>query len=492
MNHGIRIQEAATPLLPPAEVLSALPIIVGTAPGWQTASHRTDGDNVPILAYDFAAAQAWLGYSDDWDDYTLCEAMWAIFQIYGVGPAVFINAFDPYGNADHRNAQETVAQALVAGALTITDGEPAAAVDDILIDRVVVKDAAGVETYVLGDDYTIEYDADYHVVITRVADGDIPAVDSTLTILYETAKPSGVDAADIILALDQVDRVHAQHALIPGQILAPKWSIDSSVAASMLAHAEDISGSFRCVAWIDIDSDADVGAAEYGDVGTIKAAASIADEHQIACWPLVTTGSGTSQKTYHLSSHMAALTALTDYQRGNGVPFWSPSNQLLRISGVVVASGTPVFLSREEANVLNGLGVVTPLNWGGWRAWGNRTACYPTITDPKDSFIPNRRMMDWIGNTIAATFFSMVSQPISRRLVSTIQDSVNDWLNGLIGQGAILSGTCQFLAGDNPASAVIDGSVTFRVNIGLQGPAEDIVFILAMDPDAVAVLWEEA
>ena len=41
------------------------------------------------------------------------------------------------------------------------------------------------------------------------------------------------------------------------------------------------------------------------------------------------------------------------------------------------------------------VGIVTALNWeGGWRVWGNRTSDYPSSTDPKDTFIPNRRMME--------------------------------------------------------------------------------------------------
>ncbi|MFQ8778351.1 MAG: hypothetical protein ACLR78_14135 [Roseburia sp.] len=31
-----------------------------------------------------------------------------------------------------------------------------------------------------------------------------------------------------------------------------------------------------------------------------------------------------------------------------------------------------------QANVLNGQGIVTALYDGGWRAWGNNMACYPT------------------------------------------------------------------------------------------------------------------
>lgn len=485
-KHGVYIEEVATPIVPPSRVDSSLPIFIGTAPSHLTDSHRSDGAGVPILANDYAEALGWLGYSDDWGNYSLCEAMYAYFQIYGMCPAIFINVFNPYGNANHRNVAVTATQALVAGSLIVKNG--ANPVADILIDTMVVKNQAGSTTFVLGTDYSVDFDDSYHVVITRIAGGGITNATDTLTIVYSTAKPSGVTTADIVTALSVVDQVYPMHLLIPGQLVAPKWSIDQTVAAAMLAKSLNINDSFRCSCLVDIDTSG-AGADDYTKVQTKKAASSLSDPHMTCCWPLVTTGSGSSLKTYHLSTHLAAVTAQTDYEN-DGIPFASPSNHALRITGAVVASGASVYLGRDQANILNSQGVVTALNWqSGWKVWGNRTSGYPASTDPKDTFIPNRRMMDYVGNEAVTTFFQKVDFPISRRLVATIEDSFNDWLNGLIGRGALLSGKCTFLASDNPTTSLIDGQVTFRVTLGLQGPAEQITFILAMDPSAQSALW---
>lgn len=486
-RHGVYISEVPTPIVPTRRVDSSLPVFVGTAPLWKTASHRTDGDNVPILALNFAEAEAWLGYDTDWAKYTLCEAMDAFFQAYGMSPAVFINAFDPYGNANHRNAQVTYTQALVGGALVMTNTD---ILEEVLIDNVVVKNQAASTTYVKDTDYTIAYDSDYHVVITRIAGGGITTDTTTLTLLYETAKPSGVTAANVVTALNAVDQVYPMFTMVPGQIVAPLWSIDTSVASAMLARALDINDSFRCIALVDIDTDATNGADVYTEVNSEKSANSWSDPHLVCCWPKVTTGSGSSLKTYHLSTHMAAVIAQTDYANGS-VPYVSPSNHALQITGAVTKAGAAVFLGRDQANVLNSQGVVTALNWeGGWQLWGNRTSDYPSSTDPKDTFIPCRRMMDWVGNVCVSTFFRMVDAPITRRTISTIQESLNDWLSGLIGQGALLAGECQLLESDNPTTSLLDGQVTFRVTLGLPGPAEVIEFKLAMDPDALSVLWQ--
>ena len=56
---------------------------------------------------------------------------------------------------------------------------------------------------------------------------------------------------------------------------------------------------------------------------------------------------------------------------------------------MIVPEPTRQFLTDEPA-----------LNFaGGWKAWGNRLGSYPTNTDPKDNFIPVRRMFDYVGNT---------------------------------------------------------------------------------------------
>lgn len=486
-QHGVYIEEVATPIVPARRVNASLPVFVGVAPTWMTTDHREDAVNTPILAYDRAEAETWLGYAEDWGDYSLSEALYVFFQVYGMAPVIFINAFDPYGNADHRNIQDSVVQALAAGSLTVTDTDP---VQEILIDLVEVWDEAGAVQYELDTDFSLAYDADFQVVVTRLSDGAIPAEDTTLLVKFNTAKPGGVTAADIVTALDAVEQVYPTHVMIPGQIAAPGWSLNTTVAAAMLARAIDINDSFRCLALVDIDTDASTGADVYTEANTEKTANSWSDPHMIACWPLVQIGSGDDAKMCYLSTHLAAVIARTDYDF-NGIPYASPSNHALQITGAVTAAGAAVLLGRDQANTLNGQGIVTALNWeGGWRAWGNRTSDYPSSTDPKDTFIPGRRMMDYVGNILVATFFQKVDFPITRRNVDIIIDSVNDWLNGLVGRGAILSGECVLLESDNPTSALIDGIVRFRVNLGLAMPAEVITFILAMDPDAVSALWE--
>ncbi len=46
-----------------------------------------------------------------------------------------------------------------------------------------------------------------------------------------------------------------------------------------------------------------------------------------------------------------------------------------------------IILDKEtQANFLNKNGVITAINFKGWRCWGTKTALNPMATDPKDKF----------------------------------------------------------------------------------------------------------
>ena len=127
---------------------------------------------------------------------------------------------------------------------------------------------------------------------------------------------------------------------------------------------------------------------------------------------------------------------------------------------------------------------------GGWVAWGNRTACYPSNTDTKDAFIPIRRMFNWIGNTIVETYWSSVDFPINRRGIERIVDSVNIWLNGLAARQYILGGRVEFLEDENPTTSLLDGIITFHLYVTPPAPAREINFVLEYDVNYLSTLFE--
>ncbi|MDR7865162.1 MAG: phage tail sheath family protein [Sporomusaceae bacterium] len=483
-KHGVYASEIPTSILPPVRTSAGLPVVFGTAPvNLATAPAAV---NTPVLCYTYAEAVAALGYSDDWANYTLCEFMNSHFSLFGVAPVVFVNVLD---SATHKTAVTNSAAVLVAGQKTLTDL-------GILLSSLVVKLTEAGQPLIKNTDYTAAFDDDGKVLITRIADGAITTDTTSLVVTYDKLDPSAVDKDDIIGGIDGttgapeglelVNKVFPLFRLVPGMILAPGWSHDPEVEAVMKAKAGNINSHFKAIAVVDIDSTS-TGADLYSEVPAWKTTNNYVDPLEIACWPQVKL----STKQYHLSTQLAGIMCKTD-AANDDIPYVSPSNKSLQANGAVLADGTEVSLGPEQAAYLNGEGIVTALNFiGGWKAWGNRTGCYPGVTDPKDAFIPIKRMFNWIANTLILTYWQKVDNPMNRRLVETVTDSNNIWLNGLAARGIILGGRVAVLAEENPTTDLMDGIIRFHVYVTPPGPAREIDFILEYDPAYLATLFGE-
>ncbi|MDD3301061.1 MAG: phage tail sheath subtilisin-like domain-containing protein, partial [Bacteroidales bacterium] len=338
----------------------------------------------------------------------------------------------------------------------------------------IVKVETGTgDAYVKGEDYDVLYDdTDCYVVL--LVGGDAYAA-TKLNVAYNKVNPAAVDAAAVAAGMEKIELCTTTLGMVPDLICAPGFSEDTAVAAVMAAKAAAINGMFRAKALIDIPTDSGKAAA-YSDVLTYKNAQALVDENQILCWPLLTFGG----KTYHFSTLLAGLMASIDAE--NSAPYVSPSNKALKCDGMVDAAGAEINLTLDQANTLNAQGVLTALNFmGGWKAWGNYTACYPGSTDVKDMFIPVSRMFDWVANTLIQTFWSRIDMPMNRRLVDSILDTCNIWLNGLVGSGYLLGARCVMLEDENPLTSLMAGIIKLHVYITPPSPAQEIDFALEYD-----------
>ena len=273
--------------------------------------------------------------------------------------------------------------------------------------------------------------------------------------------------------------------LVPGLLGAPKWSTKPEIAAVMRAKADNINGLFTCQAVVDVPSDSN-GADRYSEVPEWKNHNNYMAERQIVCWPKIKLG----DDVFHLSTQLIGLMNKTD-SGNDDTPYESPSNKALQMNSCVLDSGKEIDLGLEQANYLNGQGIVTALNWtGGWRAWGNRTGAYPANTDVKDAFISVRRMFDWIGNEFILTFWQKVDKPITKRLIKTIVNSYNIRLNGLAAREYILGGRIEFQSAENALTDLLDGILRFHIYVSPPPPAREIVGILEFDPAYLNQLFE--
>ena len=284
----------------------------------------------------------------------------------------------------------------------------------------------------------------------------------------------GIDGATLQkTGLELVEEAFPRFRLVPGQVLAPGFSGDPAVAVTLGAKCPNVNGYFKATGIIDVPDEVP----NYTEVPAWLNDNNLTDKNLIAFLGKPKTGDA----IHWGSTHLAGVIALRDSLSG-GIPYWSPSNNRLLCNGLV-HNGRELALGPGMAQVINGLGIVTGLNWiGGMVAWGNRTAAYPGITDVKDTFIPIRRMFNWVANTIVLTYWQKLDSPMNRRLINSIVDSVNVWLNGLTAREYILGGRLSFLQTENPTTDLMDGKLKFHLYLTPPPPAEDIEFIMEFDP----------
>lgn len=473
-RHGIYVSEQETSLVAPLNGTAGLQVVVGTAPVHLLANPE-GAINTPILVYSKAEAVAALGYSDEFESYTLCEAVAASFSVVNTAPMVLINVLNP---AKHVSELETRTVQINSGVAVLEE-------KGVLLGSLLVK--SGETELRAEEDYTAAYNADGTLSIAILEGGAADGA-TNLTISGSKVDPGKVTAADIVGGIDAetgaesglevVRQVYPKFGMTPGILTAPRFSADASVSAALQAKTKEINGVFKCVCIADVDSGAD-GARKYADVKEQKERQALTDPNAYGVWGYGKVGN----VMYSGSALASALTSYTD-AANDDIPA-NPSNKTIAISAMCLADGTEVLLDQDQANVVNGYGVATWLNMNGFRLWGNRTCAYPGNTDPKDSFFACRRYMSWRANSFIQTYFQKVDSPLNKRLIEAIVDSENVRGNGYVAMGVAARDEITYNEADNPVTDLMNGKITFHQYMTPYTPAEDIEDIIEFDPDAL-------
>ncbi len=474
-RHGVYAQRLPTSIIPPRRTSVSIPLVIGVAPVHKLAPASRPVNELKMIST-YAEFATTMGWDDDLASYNLCEFAKVFFSLYTVTPMFVVNVFDPAVHKSHVDDEAHTFNAegvIVVGRYGLT--------------AVVVKSTDGATTYVAGTDY--ELDGPGGTIVRKTA-GQI-ADKGLVKLAYDFGDPSKVDSADIIggvaggkrTGLELVDMVFPKFRELPGLIVSPGFSAEPSVAILMAAKGANVNGHFRAKAIVDLPETL----THYSDVPGWKNDHNLVDENMVVCWPRLKSG----QEVHWMSSHLAALYAKVD--TGNeDVPYETPSNKRYLVEGASIA-GKEALLTLEEANYLNGQGVVTAINFvGGWRCWGGRTAAYPDDTDVINAFDCINRMFDWVQNTVILTFWSKVDKPLTRRFIETIVDSVNIWLNGLAAREYILGGRLEFVSDENPITDLMDGIARFHLYCTPPSPAREIMFLLEYDPSYLQTLFGQS
>lgn len=448
---------------------STIPVYIGTAPVNLIRGYADDkAINIPVLLRTFDGATQSIGYSADWESFTLGEAVKVHFDnpAGNVGPIVAINVLDP---VKHKKAGEpTVVQ------LAFANGRATIESDTIILDTLVLADKME------GVDFSVEY-SNGIVIIDSIGEklsGSIQATYSEVdpSLVTEEDILGGVTAGGEYSGLGAVALVYPELGLIPNIIAAPGWSDKPAVYNAMIEAGTRVNGHWDAFVAADIPIRSDtepvgtavVGEARLGDgisVDTISAAIEWAGENGYnserskVCWPQAV---GTDGNIYHLSTltvwKMQAVDASHD-----GIPMETPSNKAIPITRQYFGEGSKNRgFDQQQGNELNAAGISTAVFWGRqWVLWGGHTAAYQfgKITDNRVIFDNSIRMMMHITNSFQEEHALTIDQPMTKALADTIRNREQEKADALAAIGALIgSPEVRFDEEANSTAELVEGN----------------------------------
>lgn len=434
-------------------------VYVGTAPVHTVAGGAANKDR-PVAVNSFSEAVKLFGYSDDWADYTLCEAIYTHLAREGVGPVVLINVLD---TAKCSAAEETTAQLTPAGGrVTI------AAADKILLDSVSITGK------VKGTDYTIAYDYATKTITIRQTDAGSLGTEA-LSVKYTAIDPSKVADADVIGVSDgdgtntglyALKNVYQETGYIPSLLLCPGFSEVPEVHAAMIANSRKINGHWDMFVYSDIPIVKESAAMKISEAAQWKDENSYNNPNEKPHFPMAL---GTDKRKYHISV-LGAVNFQKLMLEKDGIPYRSPSN-----TGCAVVenlymgeSATGLRFADDTINEkLNKNGIASVAFIGGqWVVWGAHTGDYAQDDAGNISASEtNMMMMYYLSNDFQHRRAAEIDTPMTMNRLKQIVAEEQARLDALISTGALLYGKCLLNATEDNRSDMVKGDFSFRFSV---------------------------
>lgn len=188
-----------------------------------------------------------------------------------------------------------------------------------------------------------------------------------------------------------------------------------------------------------------------------------------------------SEKTVSFSAIFAGVTCNTDNNEG----YWvSPSNHI--IQGVLrpaVSLSWAINDTSTDVNALNEVAIASAANGFGTgiRTWGNRNASFP-VSSGIETFMAVVRTADIVDESVELAMLPFIDKPINQAQIDAIVESVQEFINVLIGRNALLIGSkCYYDAADNPPLELAQGHLVLRTNYCPAPPLERLTFNRTID-----------
>lgn len=463
-------------------------VYVGTAP-----VHNVEGGagnvNVPIVVNNIAEARKYFGYSDEWEKYTLCEAMHVHLENKGVGPLVFINVLNP--NTHKASEAGNVSKTPENGRITI----PAA--QDIILDSVVIKN--GGTAKVKGTDYAIAYNIEKKTIsITELTAGALG--DSALTITYNTIDAASVTSEDVIGASDglglntglfAVKNVYQLTGYIPAYLAAPGFSSVPAVHAAMYQNSVKVNGHWDVYMFVDLPIVNGETALTLDTAKTYKNGNGYTKENETVFFPLA---QGTDGKIYHLSV-LAAANFQELLLSQDGIPYKTASNtdcSIIENLYLGAASTGRIYDDSIINEKLNKNGIASAAYVGGrWAIWGCHSADYDQNNgDQINVAETNRMMLYYISNDFQHRRTPDVDKPMTANDLKTIIAEEQTRIDALLNIGALTRGVVSLDASAQARSDIMNGDYSFLFDITTTPLAKSLTAVVNWTDEGFVTYFE--
>ncbi|MBQ6257927.1 MAG: hypothetical protein IJJ60_15145 [Clostridia bacterium] len=459
-------------------------VYIGTAPVNQVEGGAKNV-NKPILLKNIADAKKYLGYSDDWAKYTLCEAMHVHFELNGVGPLVFINVLDPAVHIAATGGSATLTP--VNGRVTVANAEDA------------ILDSLAITGKTKGTHYTAVYDyTKKAIIISEKTSGALGT--SALSITWSKVDPAAVTEADLIGTTDDyglntgifaVRNVYNATGYIPSFLLAPGFSNIPNVHNALYVNSQKIGGHWN--AWMFVDMpilDTSGNAITLANAPTWKVSNGYNKDNESVFFPLA---KGTDGKTYHLSVLNAANFQALLYQN-NGVPYMTGSNTTCAIIQDLYFSENVtgrVYTDDIINRCLNANGINSAAYVGGrWVIWGMFAGSYnqddATTINVNDTCL---MMLYYLTNDFQHRRNVDIDKPMPINDLKTMVAEEQSRVDALLGIGALTYGKVQLDASKEARADVYSGDFRILFNVTNTPLAKSLTAIANWTADGYEVYF---
>ena len=427
-------------------------VYVDTAPVNLIRGYQ-DYVNAPVKLDNFSAAKRYMGYSDNWARFGLCEAIYTHLDnsAGNACPIICINVLDP----DLHKVQEDTAVTL-----TFVNGRATIESDTIILDTLALTGL------VENVDYSVDYDfTKGQVLIDSMSDDAAGNVEAT----YSEVDPSmltyediigGVTASGECTGMGCVSLIYQELGFIPNLILSPNWSHIPAVYEALIKAGTKINGHWDAFVYADmplVDGETAVDTIEAAIKW--KRANGYTNERSKVFWP---QNKDTAGRIFHESVLAAWRTILVDAGNYN-MPMETCSNKPVPICKHYFGEGsTNRGFDQQRANELNAEGITTTVYWGGqWVLWGPHTAAYrfANITDNRSVFDNSLRMMMYVTNDFQQEWAFDIDSPMTRSKADSIKNREQEKADARAALGAFIGKpVVRFDEVDNPTAELVEGN----------------------------------